>query len=190
MRGELGFGVVGGAGFSVCPKGADYQWGKDPLEYLMVRFDSWRAVRSGNWLGWNLVTKSTKGGRATWQAVTRVKLEQASKDPMWCRPGAEAGKAESIRKNPARERVKPTTSSTDRTTGVVSTACQEGNHASVGEARGGRGSRDPRRCRKGQRTIWASERARGTVRSRVTPVEGRALAYGVLEKEERSGDWR
>jgi len=27
-------------------------------------------------------------------------------------------------------------------------------------------------------------------RSRVTPVEGRALASGVLEKEERDGDWR
>jgi hypothetical protein len=26
--------------------------------------------------------------------------------------------------------------------------------------------------------------------SRVTPVEGRALASGELEKEERSGDWR
>jgi hypothetical protein len=28
------------------------------------------------------------------------------------------------------------------------------------------------------------------LRSRVTPVEGRALASGVLEKEERDGDWR
>jgi hypothetical protein len=27
-------------------------------------------------------------------------------------------------------------------------------------------------------------------RSRVTPVEGRALTSGVLEKEERCGDWR
>jgi len=26
--------------------------------------------------------------------------------------------------------------------------------------------------------------------SRVTPVEGRALTSGELEKEERSGDWR
>jgi hypothetical protein len=26
-------------------------------------------------------------------------------------------------------------------------------------------------------------------RSRVTPVEGRALASGVLEKKERNGDW-
>src|SRR6266496_680564 len=108
----------------------------------MVRFDSWRAVGPGNWPGRNLATKSTKGGRATWQAVTRVKLEQASKSPMWRRPGAKAGKAESARKNPARERAINLTSSTGRATGVVSTACQEGSHASVGEAREDRRSRD------------------------------------------------
>ena len=56
---------------------------KDPLEQLMVRFDSWRAARSGNGAGRNLATKSTHGGRAIWQAVTRVKLEQASKAAMW-----------------------------------------------------------------------------------------------------------
>src|SRR5439155_14689670 len=67
----------------VCPKGADYQWGKDPLEQLMVRFDSYRAARLGNQASRNLVKKSTLGGRATWQAVTRVKLEQASKAAMW-----------------------------------------------------------------------------------------------------------
>ena len=44
----------------MCPKGADYQWGKDPLEQLMVRFDSWRAAWSGNWLGRILATKSTE----------------------------------------------------------------------------------------------------------------------------------
>src|SRR6266853_605179 len=49
----------------------------------MVRFDSWRAAGPGNWAGRNLVTKSTLGGRATRQAVTRVKLEQASKAAMW-----------------------------------------------------------------------------------------------------------
>ena len=46
-----------------------------------------------------------------------------------------------------------------------------------------------KRRRKGQRTIWASERVRGTG-SRVTPVEGRTLAYGELGKPGRSGDWR
>src|SRR5207244_10724612 len=39
----------------VCPKGADYQWGKDPLEQLMVRFDSYRAASLGNQASRNLV---------------------------------------------------------------------------------------------------------------------------------------
>src|SRR5437763_1755506 len=59
---------------------------------------------------------------------------------MWCRPGAKAGKAESVRKARRGKAVALITISTDRTTGVMSTARQEGNHASVGEARdGGRG---------------------------------------------------
>src|ERR1700690_54193 len=95
-----------------------------------------------------------KGGRATWQAVTRVKLEQASKGPMWRRPGPLAGKAEPIRKNPARERAKPITIGTDRATGVVSTACQEGSLRSVGEARGGGRVATCERDRKGFRSIW------------------------------------
>src|ERR1035438_3189822 len=49
----------------------------------MVRFDSWRAVSTGNGADRNLATKPTHGGRAIWQAVTRVKLEQASKAAMW-----------------------------------------------------------------------------------------------------------
>src|SRR5207245_6441163 len=76
--------------------------------------------------------------RATRQAVTRVKLEQARKGPMWRRPGAEAGKAESIRKNRARERAIAITSSTDRTTRVVSTACQEGSLRQPGMVVGSR----------------------------------------------------
>jgi hypothetical protein len=111
----------------VCPKGADYQWGKDPLEQLMVRFDSWRAVRLGNQTGWNLATKSTIGGRATWQAVTRVKLEQASKAAMWTPTQRRTGEGRADREEPgagARQRI---TVSTDRATGVVSTACQEGS---------------------------------------------------------------
>ncbi len=35
--------------------------------------------------------------------------------------------------------------------------------------------------------VGEGQRYRG---SRVTPVEGRALTSGVLEKEERNGDWR
>jgi hypothetical protein len=49
----------------------------------MVRFDSWRAVSRGNRADRNLATKSTIGGRAIWQAVICVKLEQASKAAMW-----------------------------------------------------------------------------------------------------------
>jgi hypothetical protein len=82
---------------------------------------------------------------------------------MWCRPGAQAGKAESIRKNPARERAKTITSSTDRTTGVVSTACQEGNLRQWGRPGMVVGVASDERHRKGWRTIWASERVRGTV---------------------------
>ncbi len=111
----------------VCPKGADYQWGKDPLDQLMVRFDSWRAVRLGNRSGWNLATKSTLGGRATWQAVTRVKLGQASKAAMWTPTPRRMGEGRAGREEPgagARQRI---TVSTDRATGVVSTACQEGS---------------------------------------------------------------
>ena len=32
FRAKCGGASPCGAGFSVCPKGADYQWGKDPLE--------------------------------------------------------------------------------------------------------------------------------------------------------------
>jgi hypothetical protein len=55
------------------PKWAEYQWGKEPLELLMVRFDSWRAVSPGNRADRNPATKSTDGGRAIWLAVIRVK---------------------------------------------------------------------------------------------------------------------
>ena len=68
---------------SVCPKWADYQWGKDPHEQLVVRFDSWRAVVTGNRDDRNLATKSKNGGRAIWRAEMRMKLEQASKGTMW-----------------------------------------------------------------------------------------------------------
>jgi hypothetical protein len=60
----------------VCPKGADYQWGKDPLEQLMVRFDSWRVVSAGNRADRNLATKSTHGGRAILQAVSMGSLSR------------------------------------------------------------------------------------------------------------------
>jgi hypothetical protein len=174
----------------VCPKGADYQWGKDPLEQLMVRFDSYRAVRLGNRVSRNLVKKPTIGGRATLQAVTRVKLEQASKATMWMPTQRTLGEGRADREEPgAGSRHIEITVSTSRATGVVSTACKEGNlrqwgrPGMVGESRAPNvveGTTD-------HLGVGVGQRYRG---SRVTPVEGRAHTSGVLEKEERSGDWR
>ncbi len=112
----------------MCPKGADYQWGKDPLEQLMVRFGSWRAAGSGNWPGWNLATKSTIGGRATWRAVTCVKPEQASKAEMWMPTRRFSGEGRADPEETRRGSAPTTiTIGTDRATGVVSTARQEGS---------------------------------------------------------------
>jgi hypothetical protein len=160
-------GSAGGLGWRrrscVCPKGADSQWGKDPLEQLMVGFDSWRAAGPGNGAGRNPATKSTYGGRAIWQAVTRVKLEQASKAAMWTPTRRKTGESGTNREEPgAGARHCSNHYAPIRSTGVVSTACQKGNRASVGEARDGRGVANRERCQKGRRTIWASERARGT----------------------------
>ena len=173
----------------MCPKGADYQWGKDPLEQLMVRFDSYRAVSLGNWASRNLVKKSTLGGRATWQAVTRVKLEQASKATMWTPTRRMSGEGRADWEEPGAGTRYQITVRTSRATGVVSTACQEGSLRQwgrlgmVGESRAPNGifrMADHPGVGEGQRYR----------RSRVMPVEGRALASGVLEKEERNGDWR
>ena len=93
----------------------------------MVRFDSYRAASLGNQASRNLVTKSTLGGRATLQAVTRVKLEQASKATMWMPTRPMSGEGRADWEEPgagARYRV---TVSTSRATGVVSTACKEGS---------------------------------------------------------------
>ena len=147
----------------VCPKGAGYQWGKDPLEQLMVRFDSWRAASPGNGAGRNLATKSTYGGRAIWQAVTRVKLEQASKAAMWTPTRHKIGEGGTDGEEPgAGARYNDNRRAPIRSTGVVSMACQKGNRASVGEARDGRGVANRERRQKGRRTLWASERARCT----------------------------
>ena len=175
----------------MCPKGADYQWGKDPLEQEMVRFDSWRAESSGNRAGRNLATKSTHGGRAIWRAVTRVKLEQASKTAMWMPTRRGNGEGGTDREEPgAGARHEENHHAPMRSTGVVSTARQKGNRASVGEARDGRGRREPRTSpeRAGDHLgVGKGQRYRG---SRVMPVEGRALTSGVFEKEERTGEWR
>src|SRR5579864_6032371 len=94
----------------------------------MVRFDSWRAVSPGNGSGWNPATKSTLGGRAIWQAVTRVKLEQASKAAMWTPTQRMNGEGRADREKPgAGARQMPNRQVPIRTTGVVSTACRKGS---------------------------------------------------------------
>src|ERR1700674_2051022 len=99
----------------------------------MVRFDSWRAVSAGNRADRNLATKSTHGGRAIWQAVTRVKLEQASKAAMWTPTRRKTGEGRTDWEEPGAGARYCLTVSPGRATGVVSTACQKGNRASVGE---------------------------------------------------------
>ena len=166
----------------------------------MVRFDIWRAERSGNWPGRNLATKSTErwasnlAGRNACKA--RAGLERCNVD---ADPALKRGRPSRSGRTRRESALKPITIGTDRATGVVSTAqrapaCQEGGcplgAASVGEARGGRRGRVLRTWSEGitdHLGVGEGQRYRG---SRVMPVEGRALASGVLAKEERSGDWR
>jgi hypothetical protein len=75
-----------------------------------------------------------------------------------------------------------------QSTGVLSTACREGGLGNWGRLSmsGGRASNIVRKddgsseCRKGSRYR----------RSRVMPVEGRALTLDRLLKKKRTGDWR
>ena len=123
------------------------------------------------------------------QAVTRVKLEQASKATMWTLTRRKSGESRADWEEPGAGARQAITMSTDRATGVVSTVCKEGSlrqwgrPGMVGESRTPNGiERMP-----DHQGVGEGQRYRG---SRVTPVEGRALTSGVLEKEERSGDWR
>jgi hypothetical protein len=150
----------------------------------MVRFDSYRAVSLGNWASRNLVKKSTLGGRATLQAVTRVKLEQASKATMWTPTRRMTGEGRADGEEPGAGTRLSVTIRTSRATGVGSTACKEGSLRQwgrlgrVGESRALNvifGMADPVGVGEGQRYL----------RSRVMPVEGRALASGVLVKKGR-----
>src|SRR6266542_6509234 len=107
----------------------------------MVRFDSYRAASAGNRAGRNLVTKSTLGGRATWQAVTRGKLEQASKATMGEPTRRRSGEGRADGEEPgAGARHEKNHYAPIRTTGVVSTAWEEGNLRQWGGP-GWRGSR-------------------------------------------------
>lgn len=101
------------------------------------------------------------------QAVTRVKLEQASKVKTWMPTRLETGEGRADREEARRGSAPP--NSTDehliRSTGVVSTACREGDLWRVGEA-----------------WDWRESRTR-------TPAEGLAASPGVGEghKTEEAG---
>lgn len=124
------------------------------------------------------------------QAVTRVKLEQASKATMWMPTQRNRGEGRADWEEPgAGARCEPITISTSRATGVVSTACREGSLRQWGRPGMVGESRAPNGIDRIADHLGVGEGQRYQ-RSRVTPVEGRALASGVLEKEERSGDWR
>jgi hypothetical protein len=84
------------------------------------------------------------------QAVTRVKLEQASKVVMWTptRPGIGEGSTDR-EETRAGTRNSPTNEHLIRSTGVLSTACREGDLRSVGEARDWLGVAAPNVARKG-----------------------------------------
>jgi hypothetical protein len=156
----------------------------------MVRFDSYRAVSLGNQASRNLVKKSTIGGRATWQAVMRMKLEQASKAAMWEPTHQMTGEGRADREKPgAGARQNDNHRVPIRTTGVVSTACEEGSLCQWGRLGMVGESRAPNVILRMADHLGVGKGQRYR-RSRVTPVEGRALTSGVLVKEERSGDWR
>ena len=76
------------------------------------------------------------------QAVTRVKLEQASKVVMWTptRPGNGEGSTDREEAR-AGTRNSPTNEHLIRSTGVVSTACREGDLGKWGRLGAGGGSR-------------------------------------------------
>jgi hypothetical protein len=128
----------------VRPDGAAHQWGRVPPRQLSVRSGSYRAAWSGNRPGRSLVTKSTEGGRATLRAVTRVKLEQASKVTSWTptRPFSGEGRA---RRGRNRRMHSPWS------TGVVSTARREGELGNRGRPGRG-GGRGPNVTSGGGRT--------------------------------------
>jgi hypothetical protein len=71
-------------GVAVCASTAQItSGGRTHPRRLLVELGSLRAFEPGNRSGRSLAIKPTHGGGATMQAVTRVKLEQASKVVMW-----------------------------------------------------------------------------------------------------------
>jgi hypothetical protein len=122
------------------------------------------------------------------QAVTRVKLEQASKAAMWTPTRRTSGEGRADREEPgAGARHANNHNAPIRTTGVVSTACKEGSLRQWGRPGMVGESRAPNGIFRMADRLGVGEGQRYR-RSRVMPVEGRALTSGVLVKEERSGD--
>jgi hypothetical protein len=120
----------------------------------------------------------------------RVKLEQASKATMWEPTQQMIGEGRADREKPgAGARQNDNHDVPIRTTGVVSTACEEGNLRQWGRPGMVGESRAPNVIVRmvDHLGVGKGQRYRG---SRVMPVEGRALTSVVLVKEERSGDWR
>jgi hypothetical protein len=84
------------------------------------------------------------------QAVTRVKLEQASKVKMWMPTRLRNGEGGTDREEPgAGVRHSATNEHLNRSTGVVSTACREGDLGQWGRLGIGRGVASPDVARKG-----------------------------------------
>ena len=130
-------------GFSGAPQRRRSPVGEGPTQGgCWLNFGSLRAPELENRLGWSLAIKLTYGKRATLQAVTRVKLEQASKVKMWTPTRHANGEGCMDREETrAGTRNSPTNEHLIRSTGVVSTACREGDLRLVREARDGWGSR-------------------------------------------------
>jgi hypothetical protein len=123
------------------------------------------------------------------QAVTRVKLEQASKAAMWTPTRRKSGEGRADWEEPGAGTRFSITVRTSRATGVVSTACREGSLRQWGRPGMVEESRASNVVERRTDHLGVGEGQRYQ-RSRVMPVEGRALASGVLEKKERNGDWR
>jgi hypothetical protein len=119
-----------------------------------------------------------------------MKLEQASKATMWPPTRQMSGEGRADREEPgAGARQSDNHRVPIWTTGVGSTACEEGSLRQWGRPGMVGESQSPNAIiRMGDHLgVGKGQRYR---RSRVMPGEGRALASGELEKEERSGDWR
>jgi hypothetical protein len=108
---------------------------------------------------------------------------------MWTPTQRKIGEGRANREEPGAGARQRKTVSTDWATGVVSTACQEGSLRQWGRPGVVEESRTTNVIDRMADHLGVGK-GQTYQRSRVTLVEGRALTSGVLEKEERSGDWR